>query len=87
MTYTSWSSGFMLHLEDNLMYDYHSLGFSPVILSYISNYLLSYLHIMTQCDPNFDLKVNINGHDLSFIIVSIMNQCDLRLTSQVYVGQ
>ena len=21
-----WSSDFMLHLEDNLMYDYHSLG-------------------------------------------------------------
>ena len=26
MNYISWSSDFMLHLEDNLMYDYHSLG-------------------------------------------------------------
>ena len=25
-TYILWSSVFMLHLEDNLMYDYHSLG-------------------------------------------------------------
>ena len=45
MTYISWSGDFMLHLEDNLMYDYHSLGLcdlchSPVILSYISHYLM-----------------------------------------------
>ena len=26
MTNISWSSDFMLYLEDNLMYDYHSLG-------------------------------------------------------------
>ena len=43
---------------------------SPVILSYLSLFdaLLSYLHIMTQCDPNFDLKVNINQHNLYFMV-------------------
>ena len=38
-------SGFMLHLEDNLMYGYHSLGFSSVILSYISHCLMPKYHI------------------------------------------
>ena len=77
MTYTSWSSDFMLHLEGNLMYDYHSLGlcdlyFIVLILTYISHYLMPKFHIyiimMIQCDPNFDLKVNINQHDLYFMV-------------------
>ena len=53
---------------------------------------MSYLHIMTQCDPNFHLKVNINRYDLflwssdfayylldylmDYIIVGTMHQCD-----------
>ena len=38
----------------------------PMILSYmyISNEWVSYFQIMRQCDPNFDLKVNISQHDL-----------------------
>ena len=75
MTYISKSSVFMLHLEDNLMYFYHILGLcGPVILSYISHYLIpksclmSYLHVMTQCDPNFHLKVNINQYDLYLMV-------------------
>ena len=29
---------------------------------------LSYFQIMRQCDPNFDLKVNISQHDLYFMV-------------------
>ena len=46
----------------------------PVTLSYITktfwcmSVIFSYFQIMRQCDPNFDLKVNINQHDLYFMV-------------------
>ena len=73
-------------LEDNLMFDYYSLGLcdlyfialwfcliSPTVwcLSVIFTY-----NIMTQCDPNFDLKVNINNinqYDLYSWLVILLN--------------
>ena len=43
----------------------------PVVLSYISKtiWCMSVIfQIMRQCDPNFDLKVNISQHDLYFMV-------------------
>ena len=46
----------------------------PEILSNIPkttsvfNAWVSYFQIMRQCDPNFDLKVNISQHDLHFMV-------------------
>ena len=45
VTYISWSSDFILHLEDNLMYDYHSLGLCN--LYFMALWVCSYL-------PQFD---------------------------------
>ena len=37
---------------------------------YLEDYLRheSYFQIMRKCDLNFDLKVNINQHDLYFMV-------------------
>ena len=70
MTYISWSSDFMLHVDNNMLhldnnsiYDYGSMGLMwPIFQSALSLSLsltiscLSYLHIMMQCVPTFGLK-------------------------------
>ena len=50
MTYISWFSDFMLHLEDNLMYEHHTLGL--------------WVSMTNKYDTTFDLKINVGLSDL-----------------------
>ena len=77
------ASEFALHLEDYLMYDHHTLAlwvskslcdlyfmvqWFCLISSRLFDAWVSYFQIMRECDPNFDLKVNISQHDLYFMV-------------------
>ena len=48
---------------------YFMVQWSCLISPTLFDAWVSYFQIMRQCDPNFDLKVNIGQHDLYFMVL------------------
>ena len=72
--YISWPSDFALYLEDYLMYDWPKNKCSSLwLISWSNGWRLfdvwtSYLGIMGQYDPTFDIKINVCHCDLHFMV-------------------
>ena len=64
------------------------ISWSNNFVFYLQDYLMneSYFQIMRQCDPNFDIKINVGQHLLNIFQDylmdehhGIMDQCDTKI--------
>ena len=74
MTYISWSSDFMLHLEDNLMYYYHILGLCD--LYFIALRFLYPLH--TKYVGVYSFRFSVSSFVRWFVHLSVTGSKFLR---------